>query len=106
MIEKNTWNRKVQTIGIKHISNVNLSQNILEMMLGTCTVKLDTDSFSTADDTDVKTSAEKRKKQSGSSDGFAIMESEGNRSGAEVYAQDANHQTESGRVQRNCRDNR
>ena len=53
VIEKNTWNRNVQTIGIKHISNVNLSQNILEMMLGTCTVKLDTDSFSTADDTDV-----------------------------------------------------
>lgn len=96
VIEKNTWNRKVQTIGIKHISNVNLSQNILEMMLGTCTVKLDTDSFSTADDTDVKLVLKKEKAEWFRQTVFAIMESEGNRSGAEVYAQDANHQTESG----------
>lgn len=96
VIEKNTWNRKVQTIGIKHISNVNLSQNILEMMLGTCTVKLDTDSFSTADDTDVKLVLKKEKAEWFRQTVFAIMESEGNRSGAGVYAQDANHQTESG----------
>lgn len=81
VIEKNTWNRKVQTIGIKHISNVNLSQNILEMMLGTCTVKLDTDSFSTADDTDVKLVLKKEKAEWFRQTVFEIMESEGNRSG-------------------------
>lgn len=95
VVEKNTWNRKVQTIGIKHISNVNLSQNILEMMLGTCTVKLDTDSFSTADDTDVKLVLKKEKAEWFRQTIFAIMESENNRSGVETHALNGNPQTES-----------
>lgn len=52
--EKNTLNKKKNTIGIKNISNVNIEQNILEMILGTCKVKLDTNSLSTADSTDFK----------------------------------------------------
>lgn len=61
VIEKNTWNRKVQTLGFKNISNVNLEQNILERMLDTCTVKMDTDSRSTADETDVTLVLKKEK---------------------------------------------
>lgn len=54
VIERNTLNRRKNTIGIKNISNVNTEQNLFEMLLGTCKVKLDTDSLSTADKTDVK----------------------------------------------------
>lgn len=54
IIERNTLNKKKNTIGFKTISNVNLEQNVLEMLLGTCKVKLDTNSLSTADQTDVK----------------------------------------------------
>lgn len=53
VIERNTINKKRNTIGLKNISNVNLEQNLLEMILGTCKVKLDTNSLSTADETDV-----------------------------------------------------
>lgn len=52
-ISRNTLNKSVNTIGIKNISNVNLEQNFLEMILGTCKVKLDTDSRTTADSTDL-----------------------------------------------------
>ncbi len=54
VIERNTLNRKKNAIGIKNISNVNLEQNLFEMAIGTCKVKLDTNSLSTADTTDVK----------------------------------------------------
>lgn len=53
VIERNTINKKRNTIGLKNVSNVNLEQNLLEMILGTCKVKLDTNSLSTADETDV-----------------------------------------------------
>lgn len=53
VIERNTINKKKNTIGLKNVSNVNLEQNLLEMLLGTCKVKLDTNSLSTADQTDV-----------------------------------------------------
>ena len=53
VIERNTLNKKRDTIGLKTVSNVNLEQNLLEMILGTCKVKLDTNSLSTADQTDV-----------------------------------------------------
>lgn len=54
VIERNTLHQKKNTIGIKNISNVNLEQNLFEMLIGTCKVKLDTNSLSTADSTDVK----------------------------------------------------
>lgn len=54
IIEKNTFNKRKNTIGIRNISNINTEQNLLEMLLGTCKVKLDTNSRSTADSTDVK----------------------------------------------------
>lgn len=54
VIEKNTLNRQKNTIGLQNISNVNLEQNLFEMLVGTCKVKLDTNSLSTANSTDVK----------------------------------------------------
>lgn len=54
VIESNTLNKKKNTIGIRNISNINTEQNLFEMLLGTCKVKLDTNSRSTADSTDVK----------------------------------------------------
>ena len=46
--------KRKNTIGIRNISNINLKQNLIEMLFGTCKVKLDTNSRSTADSTDVK----------------------------------------------------
>lgn len=40
VIERNTLNRKVNTIGIGNISNVNTEQNLFEMLVGTCKIKL------------------------------------------------------------------
>lgn len=54
VIEKRTLHRKVNTIGMKNISNINMEQNLFERILGTCKVKLDTNSKTTADETDVK----------------------------------------------------
>ena len=54
VIERNTINKRKHTIGIKNISNINIEQNLFEMLIGTCKVKLDTNSLSTADKTDVK----------------------------------------------------
>lgn len=54
VLEKNTLTKKKHTIGIKNISNVNIEQNLLEMVLGTSKIKLDTNSLSTSDKTDVK----------------------------------------------------
>lgn len=54
VIERGKVSKKKNTIGIPNISNINLEQNLFEMILGTCKVKLDTNSRSTADSTDVK----------------------------------------------------
>ena len=54
VIEKGSVNKQKNTIGIRNISNINLEQNLIEMLFGTCKVKLDTNSRSTADSTDVK----------------------------------------------------
>lgn len=53
VIERNTLNRCKHTIGISNISNINTEQNLFEMLLGTCKLKLDTNSLSTANKTDV-----------------------------------------------------
>ena len=54
VIERNTKiSRKKNTIGIANISNVNLEQGLFAMLLGTCKLKLDTNSLSTANATDV-----------------------------------------------------
>lgn len=53
-ITRKTLNRMVRAISVANISNVNIEQNIFEMIMGTCTLKLDTSSLSTANETDVK----------------------------------------------------
>lgn len=53
VIERNTLNRKVNTIGMKNISNVNLEQNLFQRVIHVYQVKLDTNSASTANSTDV-----------------------------------------------------
>ena len=42
VIEKGSVNKQKNTIGIRNISNINLEQNLIEMLFGTCKVKLDT----------------------------------------------------------------
>lgn len=54
VIERDTINKKINTIGLKNISNVNMEQNLIEMAFGISKVKLDTNSLSTAQTTDVK----------------------------------------------------
>ena len=53
VIEKHTVNGSENVIGIKNISNINLEQSLFEMLMGTCKVKMDTGSLSTANSTDV-----------------------------------------------------
>lgn len=54
VVERNTLNSKKISIAIKNISNVNTVQNLFESVIGTSALKLDTNTFSTADSTDVK----------------------------------------------------
>lgn len=54
VIERGRINKKKNTISIRNISNINVEQNLFEMLMGTCKVKMDTNSRSTADSTDVK----------------------------------------------------
>lgn len=53
VVERNTLNRKKSTFSISSIANINLERNAFELLLGTYRLKLDTDSLSTADSTDV-----------------------------------------------------
>lgn len=52
-ITVNTINQSSNTIGLKNISNVTLQRSIFEMLIGTAKVKIDTDSRSTAESTDM-----------------------------------------------------
>ena len=54
IIKRNTIMSKENTYGVKNISNINLEQNIFEHMIGTYKVRIDTDSLSTANDTDIE----------------------------------------------------
>lgn len=54
VIERNTMNRMKYTIAASSISNVNMEQNLFEMLIGTSKLKLDTNSLSTANKTDVQ----------------------------------------------------
>lgn len=52
--EQKTMLRKKNSIALSNISNINLEQNLFERLIGTYKVKLDTNSLSTAEQTDVK----------------------------------------------------
>ena len=54
VIQRHTINSKENTFGIRNISNVNLEQNIFERIIGTYKIKIDTDSLSTANSTDIE----------------------------------------------------
>ena len=54
VIEKETLNHKKNTIGIQNISNVNMERNLFERLIGTSKIKIDTNTLSTADQTDLK----------------------------------------------------
>lgn len=54
ILERNTINKKINTFGIKNIANINIEQNVFERIISTCKVKIDTDSRSTADETDIE----------------------------------------------------
>lgn len=52
--ERRTITRRVNTLSIANISNVNLEQNFFEMLFGTYKLRIDTNSLSTADSTDLE----------------------------------------------------
>lgn len=53
VIERSTLHRKKNTYSIAHISNVNMEQNLFELMVHTCRLKLDMENASDADSTDI-----------------------------------------------------
>lgn len=53
IIERNTLNRKKNTYSIAHISNINIEQNLFELLVHTCRLKLDMENASDADSTDI-----------------------------------------------------
>lgn len=61
IIEKNTLNKKVDTIGLSNVSNVNLEQNLFERIFALYKIKLDTNSMSTAKGPDMKIVLGKKK---------------------------------------------
>lgn len=61
IIKRNTIVSNENTYGIKNISSINLDQNVFERMIGTYKVKIDTDSLSTANDTDIEIVLSKEK---------------------------------------------
>ncbi|MDD7719150.1 MAG: PH domain-containing protein [Eubacteriaceae bacterium] len=54
LIERLTLRTIRRNFSIKNISNINLEQNVFERIIGTCKVKIDTNSQSTANETDIK----------------------------------------------------
>ena len=52
--EQKTMLRRKNSIALSNISNINLEQNLFERLIGTYKLKLDTNSLSTAEQTDVK----------------------------------------------------
>lgn len=55
LIERLTMLRTVRrSFNTRNISNINLEQNLFERIIGTCKVKIDTNSQSTANETDIK----------------------------------------------------
>ena len=53
IIERNTLNRIHNTIAVENLSAVNMERNLFERIVGTARIKMDTNSMTTADKTDV-----------------------------------------------------
>lgn len=54
LVERLTLRTVRKSFNIKNISNINLEQNLFERIIGTCKIKIDTNSQSTANETDIK----------------------------------------------------
>ena len=76
VIQRNTINSKVNTFGIKNISSINLEQNVFERIMGTYKIKIDTDSLSTADSTDIEIVLSKQQAYDFKNKVISIMNSE------------------------------
>ncbi len=53
ILERNTLNKKRNTIAIENISAVNMERNLFERVVGTYRIKMDTNSMTTANETDI-----------------------------------------------------
>ena len=53
IVERNTLNRVKNTIAIENISAVNMERNLFERIVGTYRIKMDTNSLTTASETDI-----------------------------------------------------
>lgn len=53
IIERNTLNRIHNTIAVENLSAINVERNLFERIVGTARIKMDTNSMTTADKTDV-----------------------------------------------------
>lgn len=54
IVERNTINKKKNTYSIYNISNINIEQNLFERIVGTNTIKIDTNSSAKLSGTDIK----------------------------------------------------
>lgn len=53
IIERNTFTRKKKAYSISHIANINTEQNLFELLLHTCRIKIDLDNAADAESTDI-----------------------------------------------------
>ena len=90
IIKRNTIISKENTYGIKNISNINLEQNIFERIIGTYKVKIDTDSLSIANDTDIEIVLSKEKAHEFKRNIMAIMDKEESFDAALDFKEDEN----------------
>ena len=54
IVERNTFFHKKNMYQMNHISNIDLDQDMFQQAIGTCTIKIDTNSSMTANKTDIK----------------------------------------------------
>lgn len=51
--ERNTLNKKKKTMALETVSTVNIERNLFDRIVGTCRIKMDTNSMTTAKETDI-----------------------------------------------------
>ncbi len=93
VIEKHTINGSEHVIGIKNISNINLEQNLFEMLMGTCKVKMDTGSLSTANSTDVTIVLKRAKAEAFKARVESLLRGEGEEADAAAAPQESREET-------------
>lgn len=53
ILERKTLNKVKKTIALETVSTVNIEQNLFDRIVGTCRIKIDTNSMTTANETDI-----------------------------------------------------